>query len=144
MLTIINANSFRKRATLFGPCPNINDTFSVKMDPDPLFSPHLVTFTLSGEETSGRNIDPLSSVVVTIGAEFPVQPPSTFLACNSTDCPLFSGDPYTTSGTFLLNASLPPSYQIIFTIGNINSSSPQIEFQHDITLACAMATVTSS
>ena len=42
-LTIINAIPFHKRANLlpeFGPCPGVEDTFSVKMDPDPLFSPH--------------------------------------------------------------------------------------------------------
>ena len=80
-LTIINAIPFHKRATLFGgfsPCPNVEDTFSVKMDPDPLISPHITTFTITGKEVSGLIIGPLASLVVTIGATGPVQTPSVF------------------------------------------------------------------
>ena len=143
-LTIINAIQFHKRTAFFGPCPNVEDTFSVKMDPDPLISPHLTTFTITGKEVSGLIIGPLASLVVTIGATGSVQTPSVFPVCNATDCPIFSGTEYTTTGTFLLNATLPPSYEIILAIGNVNSSSPQLSFINDIILACAMATVTSS
>src|SRR5581483_10117378 len=115
----------------FGPCPNVEDTFSVKMDPDPLFSPHLVTFTITGKEVSGLIIGPLASLVITIGVTGPVQPPSVFPVCNATDCPIFSGTEYTVTSTFLLNATLPPSYEITLTIGNLNSSSPQMLFLHD-------------
>ncbi|GBB83783.1 hypothetical protein RclHR1_10450006 [Rhizophagus clarus] len=114
------------------------------MDPDPLFSPHLTTFTITGEEVDGLIIGPLASLVVTIGATVPVQPPSVFPVCNSTDCPIFTGTKYTTTDTFLLNATLPPSYEIVLTIGNLNSSSPQMLFLNNEILACAMATITSS
>ena len=143
-LTIINAIPFHKRATFFGLCPNVEDTFSVKMDPDPLISPHLTTFTITGKEVSGLIISPLALLVVTIGASTPVQPPSVFPVCNSTNCPIFSGTDYTTTGTFLLDASLPPSYEIVLTIGNLNSSSPQMLFLNNQILACAMTTITSS
>ncbi|CAG8572815.1 14429_t:CDS:1, partial [Cetraspora pellucida] len=128
-------------ASLFGPCPGVEDTFTVTMNPDPLITPHLITFTLTGEMVSGRAIDPVSSVVVTIGVTVPVQTPDTFLFCNSTDCPIFSGTPYTATGTILLQAPLPQSYQIILEVGNINTSSPTISFLHDEILACAMTTV---
>ncbi|CAG8829411.1 29306_t:CDS:1 [Gigaspora margarita] len=111
------------------------------MSPDPLISPHLTTITIAGEEVDGLIIDPVSSLVITIGATVPVQPPSVFPVCNATDCPIFTGTKYTQTVTFLLNATLPPSYQIDLTIGNINSSSPQMSFLHDEILACAMATV---
>ncbi|EXX52356.1 uncharacterized protein OCT59_011402 [Rhizophagus irregularis] len=140
-LTIINAIPFHKRTAFFGPCPNVEDTFSVKMDPDPLISPHLTTFTVTGKEVSGRIIGPLASLVVTIGATGPVQTSSAFPVCNATDCPIFSGTEYTTSGTFILNATLPKSYQIVLTMGILNSSSPQMTFLHDQILACALATI---
>ncbi|CAB5186502.1 unnamed protein product [Rhizophagus irregularis] len=111
------------------------------MDPDPLISPHLTTFTVTGKEVSGRIIGPLASLVVTIGATGPVQTPSAFPVCNATDCPIFSGTEYTTSGTFILNATLPKSYQIVLTMGILNSSSPQMTFLHDQILACALATI---
>ncbi|CAB4390959.1 unnamed protein product [Rhizophagus irregularis] len=100
------------------------------MDPDPLKSPHLTTFTITGKEVTGATV--------------PVQTPSIFPVCDTTGCPIFTGTEYTTSGTFLLNAALPPSYQIVLTIGNLNSSSPQKLFLHNQILACAMATITSS
>ncbi|RIB23696.1 hypothetical protein C2G38_2242514 [Gigaspora rosea] len=143
-LTISNAISLHKRQSLFGgfgPCPNVEDTFSVTMSPDPLVSPHLITITIAGEEVDGLTIDAVSSLVITIGATVPVQTPSVFPVCNSTDCPIFTGKPYSQTVTFLLNAPLPPSYQIDLTIGNINSSSPDMSFLHDEILACAMATV---
>ncbi|CAG8745384.1 3603_t:CDS:2, partial [Gigaspora rosea] len=120
----------------FGPCPNVEDTFSVTMSPDPLVSPHLITITIAGEEVDGLTIDAVSSLVITIGATVPVQTPSVFPVCNSTDCPIFTGKPYSQTVTFLLNAPLPPSYQIDLTIGNINSSSPDMSFLHDEILAC--------
>ncbi|CAG8665985.1 11991_t:CDS:1 [Funneliformis mosseae] len=143
IFTIINAIPFHKRAAFFGPCPNVEDTFSVKMDPDPLISPHLTTFTITGEEVTGRSIGPLDQLVVTIGATGPVQPPSVFPVCNATDCPINSGVEYSTTGTFLLNATLPSEYQIILAIGNLNTSSPQMTFINDIILACAMTTITN-
>ncbi|EXX51611.1 hypothetical protein RhiirA5_419989 [Rhizophagus irregularis] len=109
-LTIINAIPFYKRAASFGPCLNVEDTFSV----------------------------------IHLSATVPVQTPSIFPVCDATGCPIFTGTEYTTSGTFLLNAALPPSYQIVLTIGNLNSSSPQKLFLHNQILACAMATITSS
>ncbi|KAF0527773.1 hypothetical protein F8M41_013466 [Gigaspora margarita] len=137
-LTIINAIPLHKRATSFGPCPNVQDTFTVTMSPDPLISPHLTTITIAGEETSGRIINPLASLVITIGDVVPVQPPSVSPVCNSTDCP---GSKVAQTVTFLLNATLPPSYQIVLSVGNINTSSPQMEFINDEILACALATV---
>ncbi|CAG8467571.1 19862_t:CDS:2 [Rhizophagus irregularis] len=107
-------------------------------------SPHLTTFTIAGKEVTGLIIGPLASLVVTIGATVPVQTPSIFPVCDATGCPIFTGTEYTTSGTFLLNAALPPSYQIVLTIGNLNSSSPQKLFLHNQILACAMATITIS
>ncbi|CAI2180778.1 18277_t:CDS:2 [Funneliformis geosporum] len=119
-LTIINAIPFQKRATFFGPCPNIEDTFSVKMDPDPLISPHLITFTITGKETTSQIIGALESLFVTIGASIPIQTPSAFPVCNATNCPISPGVEYTTTGTFFLDAPLPPSYEIVLHIGNVN------------------------
>ncbi|RGB37034.1 hypothetical protein C1646_666467 [Rhizophagus diaphanus] len=93
--TIINAIPFYKRAASFGPCPNVVDTFSVKIDPDPLKSPHLTTFTITGKGVTGLIIGPLASLVVTIGATVQVQTPSVFPVCNATNCPIFSGTEYT-------------------------------------------------
>ncbi|CAG8824169.1 16768_t:CDS:2, partial [Gigaspora margarita] len=103
------------------------------MSPDPLISPHLTTITIAGEETSGQIINPLASLVITIGDVVPVQPPSVSPVCNSTDCP---GSKVAQTVTFLLNATLPPSYQIVLSVGNINTSSPQMEFINDEILAC--------
>ncbi|CAG8787910.1 19000_t:CDS:2, partial [Gigaspora margarita] len=115
-------------------------TFTVIMSPDPLISPHLTTITIAKEEVDSLIINSLASLVITIDASVPVQHSSVFPVCNSTDCPIFSGTKYTQTVTFLLNATLSPSYQIDLTIGNINSSSPQMLFLYNEILAYALTT----
>ncbi|CAG8775837.1 16936_t:CDS:2 [Gigaspora margarita] len=125
--TIINATLLHKRVTFFGLYPNIEDIFSITMSPNPLISLHLTTITITGEKVSGASVS--------------IQPPSVFPVCNSTDCSILTETKYIQTVTFLLNAILPLSYQIVLTIGNLNSSSPQMLFLHNIILACAMTTV---
>ncbi|KAF0492195.1 hypothetical protein F8M41_021765 [Gigaspora margarita] len=145
--TIINTTSLHKRVTFFGPCPNIKDIFSITMSPDPLISLYFTTITITREKVSGQAIDLVFSLVITIGASFSIQPSSVFSVCNSTpvcnstDCPILTETKYTQTVTFLLNTALSLSYQIVLTIRNLNSSSPQMLFLYNIILTCAMTTV---